>query len=172
LLATLANIIIIYRLFTYTERRDFKHSSAIFVRVTRALGGTFDVVDPYRAVVRRMTVSAKTRVSAGKLEIFVARAVAMLGADVWRVDEQDFDGLVFLERPVHVRLFVATQVMVTRHSGRFQPGGEHIVMFVIAALVFLATRTRDVAIRSSGFQLGFDRRTYETTQTLRPDRRV
>jgi len=156
--------------FTYTERRDFKRPTAIFVRVTRALGGTLVVVDPYRAIVRRMAVSAKTRFPAGQLKIFVARSVAVLGADIRRVDVWEFDGLVFLERPVYVRLFVATQVMVTGHPGSFQAGGEHAVVVAIAARVFLAARTRDVTILSPSSQLGFDRWTYETAQTHRPDR--
>jgi len=104
------------------------------------------------------------------LEVFVARAGAVPGADFRRVDVREFDGLVFLERSVYVRLLVTAQVMVTGHPGRFQTGGEHVVVGAIAAHAFRATRTRDVAMRSSRFDFGFDRWTVETAQTLRPDR--
>jgi len=134
------------------------------------LGGTLVVVYPDRAVVRRMAVSAKTRFPAGQLKIFVARSIAVLGADVRRVNVWKFDGFFFFERPIHVRFFVATQVMVTGHPRSFQTGGEHAVVVAIAAHVFLAARTRGVTIPSFSSQLGFDRRTYETAQTHRPDR--
>lgn len=83
--------------FTSAKRRAFEHSAAILVRVPRALDGTLVVVDPRRAVVRRMSVSAKTRVPVGQMEIFVARRLTVLRAHVGRVVRQ-FDGTYFLVR--------------------------------------------------------------------------
>jgi len=117
-----------------------------------------------------MAVSAKTQFPVGQLEIFVARTAAVFGAHFRRVDVREFDGLVFLERSVHVRLLVTAQVMVAGHSGRIQAGGEHVVVGVIAAHAFCAARTRDVAMRTYRSDFGFDRRTIETAKTLRPDR--
>lgn len=149
---------------TYVEHGHFQNSSAIFVGVSRARGGTIYVGGP-EALVRR-SVAAPTRLPVHEPEITETRPAAVLGADCRRVRFREISRHVPAQHPDAFRLLVTTREIVAGHPRRFQTGGEHVVARLVAAHAFRAAGTSSVAL--AHVHLGLERRAHEAAQTVCP----